>query len=392
MIRTAGGGWRWFTVLPAPLLLAAALFLAGCAEADPAPGHTVTASEFGTTDDGEPVTLYTLRNPHGLEVRAMTYGGTIISLETPDREGRAADIVLGFDSLAPYLAGTPYFGAIIGRYGNRIAEGRFTLDGETHTLAANNGPNHLHGGVRGFDKVLWNARSFVNDTAVGVVFSYTSPDGEEGYPGTLHAQVTYSLTDGDALVFDYHATTDRATPVNLTQHSYFNLAGAGSGPILDHRLMVAADSFTPVDAGLIPTGEVRSVDGTPFDFRTPRRIGARIDADDPQIARGPGYDHNFVLDRDAEEGLALAARVVEPESGRTLEVYTTEPAIQFYSGNFLDGTITGKGGRVYGHRSGFCLETQHYPDSPNQPAFPSTILRPGENYRSRTVLVFGVAD
>ncbi|MFW6206038.1 MAG: aldose epimerase family protein, partial [Gemmatimonadota bacterium] len=267
----------------------------------------------------------------------------------------------------------------------------FELDGETYELAANDGPNHLHGGEQGFDKVLWDAEPFERDTAVGVVFTYTSPDGEEGYPGTVDVRVTYTLTDAGALAFDYHATTDRATPVNLTQHSYFNLAGAGSGDILDHYLMLVADGFTPVDETLIPTGEVRPVEGTPFDFRTPERIGARIDAEDTQIGYGPGYDHNWVLARTVD-GLDLAARVVEPGTGRTMEVYTTEPGIQFYSGNFLDGTITGKDGHVYDHRSGFCLETQHFPDSPNQEAFPSTILRPGEEYRSRTVLTFGVMD
>lgn len=351
--------------------------------------RSVERSEFGTTPDGEVVEVFTLRNPNGVEVHAITYGGIITSLKTPDRNGEPGDIVLGFDALAPYVEGSPYFGSIIGRYGNRIAGGRFTLDGETYELATNDGPNHLHGGDRGFDKVVWAAEPLRNDTAVGVVFTYRSPDGEEGYPGTLDVRVTYSLTDSDRLVFDYLATTDRPTPVNLTQHSYFNLAGAGSGDVLSHELMVAASSFTPVDSTLIPTGEIRPVDGTPFDFRTPTAIGARIDADDAQIRRGPGYDHNFVLDRTGD-GLELAARVTEPTSGRTMAVYTTEPALQFYSGNFLDGTITGKEGKVYGHRSGFCLETQHFPDSPNRPSFPSTILRPGGEYRSRTVLEFGV--
>jgi len=350
----------------------------------------VTRSAFGTTPEGEAVEAFTLANPNGIEVRAITYGGIITSLTTPDREGRSGDIVLGFETLDPYVQGSPYFGSIIGRYGNRIAGGRFTLDGETYALATNNGPNHLHGGERGFDKVVWQGEPFQNDSAVGVVFTYTSPDGEEGYPGNLNVQVTYTLTDANQLVFDYLATSDAPTPVNLTQHSYFNLAGAGSGEVLGHELMVNASAFTPVDSTLIPTGEVRSVEGTPFDFRTPTAIGARVDADDEQIGHGPGYDHNFVLDRSGE-GLQLAARVTEPTTGRTMEIHTTEPGIQFYSGNFLDGTVTGKEGKVYGHRSGFCLETQHYPDSPNQPSFPSTILRPGEEYRSRTVLTFGVA-
>ena len=299
--------------------------------------------------------------------------------------------MLGFDSLEPYDAGSPYFGSIIGRYGNRIARGRFTLDGDTFALATNNGANHLHGGDVGFDKVVWAGEPFERDDAVGVVFTYTSPDGEEGYPGTLEVHVTYTLTDAGELVFDYHATTDRATPVNLTQHSYFNLAGSAADDILGHLLTIDAGRYTPVDTTLIPTGELAPLDGTPFDFRAPTAIGARIDDDHPQLAAGLGYDHNYVLDRTAEGGLQRAALIHEPVTGRTLEIRTEEPGIQFYSGNFLDGTITGKGGRVYGHRSGFCLETQHFPDSPNQPGFPSTILRPAEEYGTRTVLIFGVS-
>lgn len=386
MVRGTPARARMLTLFPGAFLA-----LVGCATEDTEMTRSVTASEFGTTPEGEVVELFTMRNPNGIEVRAMTYGGIIVSLRTPDREGRLDDIVLGFESLEPYVEGSPYFGSIIGRYGNRIAGGEFTLDGETFELATNDGPNHLHGGDRGFDKVVWDAAPFENDTTVGVTFSHTSPDGEEGYPGTLEVEVTYTLTDADELVFDYRATTDGATPVNLTQHSYFNLAGAGRGDVLDHELMIAADSFTPVDSTLIPTGELRPVEGTPFDFRTPTPIGRRIDADDTQIRYGPGYDHNFVLSRTSDDP-ELAARVVEPTTGRILEVRTTEPGLQFYSGNFLDGTITGKEGRVYGHRGGLCLETQHFPDSPNQPAFPSTILRPGEEYRSRTVLSFGVTS
>jgi aldose 1-epimerase len=367
-----------------------ALVLTGaiaCSSGRPAMTRSVARAPFGEAPSGETVELFTLTNPHGIEVRAISYGGIILSLRTPDRDGTFGDIVLGYDSLAGYLAASPYFGAIVGRYGNRIAGGRFTLDGEQYSLATNNGPNHLHGGVRGFDKVVWVGEPFANDSAVGVVFRYTSADGEEGYPGTLQVQVTYTLTDDDRLVFDYGATTDHATPVNLTQHSYFNLAGGGD--ILGHELMIAASHFTPVDSTLIPTGAIAPVEGTPFDFRVPTAIGARITADDPQIRNGLGYDHNFVLDR-GDTGLVHAAHVVDSVSGRALDVWTTEPGLQFYSGNFLDGAITGKGGVVYGHRSGLCLETQHFPDSPNQPAFPSTILRPGEEFRSRTVLAFGV--
>jgi aldose 1-epimerase len=370
----------------------AALVLTGYAcAADRSQTSAVTRSAFGTTPDGKAVELFTLTNGNGIEVRAISYGAIITALRTPDRDGALADIVLGFDSLDPYVAGAPYFGSIVGRYGNRIGQARFTLDGQTYTLAANDGDHHLHGGNRGFDKVVWSGEEFQNDDGVGVVFTYRSPDGEEGYPGNLDVEVTYTLTAANELVVDYRATTDRPTPVNLTQHSYFNLAGAGSGDILGHELMIPASAFTPVDSGLITTGEVRSVEGTPFDFRTPTAIGARIDAEDEQIRYGRGYDHNWVLDRSGT-AVALAARVTEPTTGRTLEIRTTEPGIQFYSGNFLDGTITGKGGHVYQHRSGFCLETQHYPDSPNKPSFPSTILRPGEEYRSRTVMAFGVAN
>jgi aldose 1-epimerase len=321
-----------------------------------------------------------------MEVRAITYGGIITSLKAPDRTGAVADIVLGFDTLDGYLKGHPFFGAIIGRYGNRIGQARFTVDGQTYKLAANNGPNHLHGGPKGFDKVLWSAQPVSWKNAV--TFSRTSPDGEEGYPGALSVQVTYQLTDKNELIVEYQATTDKATPVNLTQHSYFNLAGDGSGDILGHEMTIHADRYTPVDGTLIPTGELAPVDGTPFDFRQPTAIGARINDAHPQLENGQGYDHNWVVRR-AGDGLQLAARVFEPKSGRTLEVATTEPGIQFYAGNFLDGSLAGKGGHVYRHRTGFCLETQHYPDSPNRPAFPSTILKPGETYRSTTVFTFG---
>jgi aldose 1-epimerase len=326
-----------------------------------------------------------------VEVRTMPYGAILVSIRVPDRHAQPADVVLGFDTFQDYITKQPpYFGAVVGRYGNRIAKGRFTLDGTLYRLATNNGPNHLHGGVHGFDKAIWAGEPFERDGTAGVTYALKSPDGEEGYPGTLQAKVTYTLTAGNELRVDYEATTDKATPVNLTQHSYFNLAGEGSGDVLGHVLTIDADRFTPVDDTLIPTGELAPVTGTPFDFRTPTAIGARIAADDAQLRNGNGYDHNWVLNRSGA-GLAHAAHLEEPRSGRTLDIRTTEPGLQFYSGNFLDGTIHGKSGHVYARRSGLCLETQHFPDSPNHPAFPSTIVRPGTPYRSQTVFSFGIA-
>jgi aldose 1-epimerase len=360
----------------------------------PVRGARVAREAFGATLDGEAVDAFTLTNARGLEVRAITYGGTIISIRAPDRAGRVDDVVLGFDALDGYLTDSSYFGGIVGRYSNRIACGRFTLDGTSYQLATNDGKHHLHGGVRGFDKAVWSAEPFDGARGAGVVLVHTSRDGEEGYPGTLAARVTYALTNADELIVDYHATTDRPTHVNLTQHSYFNLAGDGARDVLDHRLTIFASRFTPVDATLIPTGEITPVEGTPFDFRDTSAIGARIDHPHEQLRNGRGYDHNFVLDRDADGSLALAARVIEPGSGRMLTVFTTEPGLQFYSGNFLGQVgagIRGKSGRTYDARHGFCLETQHYPDSPNKAQFPSTVLRPGETYRSRTVFAFGVA-
>ena len=348
----------------------------------------VTRAPFGKLPDGTAIESFTLRNAHGIEVRAITYGAIIVSLRVPDRAGKFDDVVLGHDDLAGYLDKPAYFGSVVGRYGNRIAKGRFTLDGKTYTLATNNGPNHLHGGVKGFDKVVWKGEPAAAGGA-SVTFSYTSRDGEEGYPGTLAARVTYTLSDKGELTFEYSATSDKATPINLTQHSYFNLGTPGSD-ILGHELTLDADRFTPVDPTLIPTGQLAPVSGTPFDFRKPTAIGARIAQDDEQLKRGGGYDHNFVLSG-AGEGLRRAGLLADPKTGRTMEILTTEPGVQFYSGNFLDGTIKGKGGVVYKHRSGLCLETQHFPDSPNQPSFPSTILRPGKEYRSKTVLVFGVS-
>jgi aldose 1-epimerase len=358
---------------------------------------SVTHAPFGSAD-GQPVTIYTLTNAGGMQLRATNYGGVITSIRAPDRNHQLGDVVLGFDSLRPYTMASPYFGALIGRYGNRIANGRFTLDGHTYTLARNDGPNSLHGGSRGFDKYVWAATPFQGRDSVGIVLTRTSPDGEEGFPGNLNVIVTYTLTDSDEVVFDYRATTDKATPVNLTQHSYFNLRDGGATDILGHVVTISADSFTPVDSMLIPTGEIRSVAGTPFDFHQPIAIGARIDENDEQLKFGKGYDHNFVLDKSATSApsdasspqLTLAATVYEPVSGRVMQIYSSEPGLQFYSGNFLDGTLTGKNGVVYAYRSGFAMETQHFPDSPNHPKFPSTILRPGEEYHSRSAYRFSV--
>jgi galactose mutarotase-like enzyme/glycogen debranching enzyme len=353
-------------------------------------GPRVSRAPFGRMPDGTQVDGYTVRNTRGTSMHVITYGAIITSLRTADRNGRFDDIVLGFDSLDGYLKDPPYFGAIVGRYANRIAKGRFTLDGRTYQLPVNNGPNSLHGGTRGFDKVVWNARSFENDTAGGTVLTHVSPDGDMGYPGRVEVRVTYTLNDRDELTVDYLATTDKATPLNLSQHSYFNLAGDGQRDVLAHLLQLDASRYTPVDSTLIPTGELAPVAGTPFDFRTAASIGARIGQPREQLVFGRGYDHNFVLDRRGT-GVQHAARVVDPTTGRTLDIATDQPGIQFYSGNFLDGSIRGKAGRVYAQRYGFCLETQHFPDSPNKPAFPSTILRPGERFESRTVFGFGVA-
>ena len=348
----------------------------------------VSRAQFGQLPDGRRVEVFTLTNAHGLEVRAMTYGAIITSIHTPDRSGKRADIVLGFDSLGGYLGGSPYFGAVVGRYANRIARGQFTLDGVTYHLARNNGPNSLHGGERGFDKVLWSGEPFQTVSTAGVTFRYESPDGEEGYPGTVSVRVTYTLTDADDLIIEYEASTTKATPINLSQHTYWNLHGAGAGDILDHVLTLNAAAFTPVDSTLIPTGQITPAAGTPFDFRTATAIGARIGAANEQLRFGRGYDHNWVIDQASPGALTLAARLEDPVSGRRLDISTTEPGVQFYSGNFLDGTLTGKGGRTYAHRSGLCLETQHFPDSPNHGNFPSTILRPGQRYQSRTLVAF----
>jgi len=352
-------------------------------------GASVTKTTTSSRFQGTPVDEVTLKNRRGVELHAISYGGIITSLKVPDRAGKPGDIVLGFDKPESYWADPPppFFGAIVGRYGNRIGKGKFTLDGKPYSLATNNGVNHLHGGNKGFDKVLWTITTKDAPEGSQAIFSRTSKDGEEGYPGNLQVRVTYTLTEKNELIVDYHATTDKATPVNLTQHSYFNLAGEGTGDILGHQLTIDADRYTPVDDTLIPTGELAPVQGTPFDFRQPTAIGARIDQDNPQLKNGKGYDHNWVLTRKGT-GLQHAARLTDPKSGRTMDVATTEPGLQFYSGNFLDGTIKGKGGHVYAHRSGLCLETQHFPDSPNKPKFPSTILQPGKAYESRTVFTF----
>jgi aldose 1-epimerase len=340
---------------------------------------------FGQLPDGRTVSVFTLLNRAGMSVRILDFGGIITEIHVLDRHGEFGDVALGFDTLAPYCGDSPYFGALIGRYGNRIARGRFTLDGQAHELPVNNGKNHLHGGTPGFDRVLWNARVEGSELAL----AYRSADGEQGYPGALDVTVRYSLTEDNEIVVRFSAVTDRATPVNLTQHSYFNLAGCGAGDILGHELALDADAFVAIDADLIPLGSLAPVAGTPFDFRSPRPIGQAIGAPDAQLRHGGGYDHCFVLNKTAPGAMTRAARVRESGSGRVLELFTQEPGVQFYSGNFLDGALQGKG-RAYPYRSGFCLEPQHFPDSPNQPHFPNTILRPGETYRSESRFRFSL--
>jgi len=349
----------------------------------------IASAPFGVTPGGVAVQLYTLRNRHGMQASIATYGGIVTSLTAPDRAGHFADVVLGYDSLDGYLKQSPYFGALVGRYANRIARAKFALNGVTYTLAINNGANSIHGGRVGFDKVVWKVtNAAVTPEGPQLTLSYLSRDGEEGYPGNLSVTATYTLTEDDAVRLEYRATTDQDTVVNLSQHSYFNLRGAGHpGDVLGHIVEIKADRFTPVDEGLIPTGELRPVAGTPFDFRRPMAIGARIGEADPQLRFGKGYDHNWILNARPGE-LALDATVYEPESGRVLEVLSTQPGLQFYTGNFLDGSITGKDGRVYAFRDGFCMEPQHFPDSPNHPGFPSTVLKPGETYRNTIVFRF----
>jgi aldose 1-epimerase len=346
-----------------------------------------TRAEVNVSDFDD-IQLFTLTNSKGMEVKVTNFGAIITSIKVPDRDGKMADITLGYDDAADYINAVdkPYFGAVVGRYGNRIAKGKFSIDGTEYSLPINNDPNSLHGGFIGFDKVVWDAEVVGNN---GVRLTYLAKDGEQGYPGNLKNTVTYTLTDDNEIVVDYKATTDKATPVNLTQHAYFNLKGEGEGTILDHELTINADKYTPVDATLIPTGELAPVEGTPFDFRQAKAIGRDIEQTDEQLKFGGGYDHNWVLNRTKGDGeLELAATLYEPTTGRVLEITTTEPGVQFYCGNFLTGVLKGKSGKPYVHRGGLCLETQHYPDSPNQPEFPNTILKPGETYTSKTVFKF----
>jgi aldose 1-epimerase len=351
---------------------------------------TLTTQSWGTTPDGGKVYLYSLTNSTGMKVQITNFGAILVSLKVPDRNGRMADIVLGFDTFDEYSKTKRYYGATVGRFANRIAMGKFTLDGVDYTLARNNGENSLHGGIHGFHKAVWKGRE-VSSTPPAVEFTYLSRDGEEGYPGNLTATVKYTLTEDNELRIDYAARTDKDTVINLTNHSFFNLAGQGLGDVLDDVVTIDADRFTPVDAGQIPTGELRAVEGTPFDFRKPMAVGARISEEDAQFKPGKGYDHNYVLNHAAGK-LSFAARVAEPRSGRVMEVFTTEPGVQFYSANTLDGSDRGKGGNRYGPHSGLCLETQHFPDSPNRPEFPSTVLRPGAEFRATTVFRFSTVQ
>ncbi|MGK9167271.1 galactose mutarotase [Inquilinus limosus] len=367
--------------------LALAVLLGGLMASPQALAASIEKRPFGTTADGTAVELYTLTNGR-MSVNILTYGGIVQAINVPDRDGKSGNIALGFATLDDYLTKNPYFGTITGRYANRIAKGAFTLDGQTYKLATNNGPNALHGGLAGFDKKVWKAKEIQGADDAGLELTYTSPDGEEGYPGTLTAKVTYTVTANNELRIDYEATTDKLTIVNLTNHTYFNLAGEGAGSILDHELMLNASAFTPVDATLIPTGEIVKVAGGPMDFTIPAAIGARIRDNDQQLVFGRGYDHNWVLDKPSAGALSLAARVREPMTGRVMEVLTTEPGIQFYAGNFLDASLVGTSGRMYRQADGFCLETQHFPDSPNHPEFPSTVLKPGDVYKTTTVYRF----
>jgi len=349
--------------------------------------NMVEKKAFGTTADGKTADLYTLKNKNGMVVTITNFGATVVSILVPDKAGKMADVALGYDNLAGYELNKNYLGVLVGRYGNRIAHGKFSIDGTEYTLAKNNGDNTLHGGLKGFNKMMWDAKDVSKSGEPAVEMNYVSKDGEEGFPGNLSVTVVYTLTNKNELRIEYTATTDKKTVVNLTNHTYFNLSGQGHGDVLKEEMMINADKFTPVDSGLIPTGELKSVAGTPFDFRKATAIGERINADDEQIKLGGGYDHNFVVNR-SKAGLSLAAKVYDPASGRVLEAWTTEPGVQFYTGNFLDGSFQGKGGGAYNKRTAFCLETQHFPDSPNHPSFPTTLLKPGEKYHTTTVYKF----
>jgi aldose 1-epimerase len=378
---------RHLATLCVTVLLSVSIGGTALAQAGKRHEQAVQQKPFGT-QDGRPITLYTLTNASGVEVDTMNYGGIIVAIRVPDRKGQFADIVLGHEKLEGYIPNPPYIGAIVGRYANRIANGTFALDGNTYTLPKNDGPNTLHGGTdKTFNKVVWDGEPLKGKASV--TYTYLSKDGDDGFPGNMKLRVTYTLTNENELVIDYEATTDKTTVINLSQHSYFNLAGQGTSDILNHELMLNADRFTPVDKNLIPTGELRPVNGTPLDFTTSTKIGARIDDAYDQMVLGHGYDHNWVINRKSkDDSLVLAARMYEPTSGRVLEVSTTQPGVQFYTGNFLDGTVTGKQGLVYKRRYGFCLETQHFPDSPNHSDFPSTTLKPGETFKSKTVFKF----
>lgn len=370
--------------------LVISLFAFGTSSKNQNTNSAARSRAFGKTADGQEVQLYTLSNKNGMEVEITNFGGTIVSIKVPDKSGKLTDVVLGYDDVAGYESGTAYFGGTIGRYGNRIGGAKFALDGHTYSLPANDGPNTLHGGIRGFNKQVWTAKDVSGAAGKALELTYLSKDGEEGFPGNLSAKVVFTLTDANSLKIDYSATTDKDTVVNLTNHSYFNLSGEGEGDILGDELRIPASKFTPVDSTLIPTGELRSVAGTPFDFNRATRIGERINQDDQQLKFGKGYDHNWVLNAGITASLHFAAEAHDPKSGRVLRVLTTEPGLQFYTGNFLDGTIHGKGGKAYNYRSAFCLETQHFPDSPNHANFPSTELKPGQKYHSTTVFEFSM--
>lgn len=382
-------------ILQLTILLTLALLSFQCSKDKPTssktqekviPQVTLSKSTYGKTPEGNPVDKFILKNDNGMQVEVITYGGIITSWTAPDKNGKYENIVLGYDSLEQYIQKTPYFGAIIGRYGNRIANGKFSIDGKEYTLETNDGPNHLHGGVQGFDKVVWMASEIKNKNGAALKLTYLSKDDEGGYPGNLTSTVIYTLTNEDALEVSYEAVTDKKTIVNLTQHAYFNLSGDFSKDILDHELMLDADTYLPVEETLIPTGEIRSVENTPFDFRQPKTIGKDINQENEQLKRGKGYDHCWVLNH--QGGMRKVSSAYHPTTGRLLEISTDEPGMQFYCGNFLDGTLPMPGGGTYAKRTGFCLETQHYPDSPNQDAFPSVLLAPGETYSSKTIFKF----